>query len=214
MEGFNMNSLMKDCIAKLNNKSDDHPLELFEFLCLGVTALANVHSNVSPYEVESTINQFADEIKQRVKSEQPQSMFAHMHNYIYEEKSFKTSKPTHFSQYNIAEVFVTKNSGTSLMSAIYAMVALKLGMTVEAFRIMENTYKGYVILKVCYKDEILDIDPSSGGMLSKEQSEYYQLQKFMTWRDWLAQIIKSGHELAINNKEDAALLLQSIKECK
>ncbi len=97
----------------------------------GAIAIAmHQHEDVEPSAIDSTIQEYADAIRSRVRGQQSQALLAHLHDYLFDELGFSGNVDDYHNPSNsyLPTVLATKKGLPITLSLIYKLVAERIGL--------------------------------------------------------------------------------------
>ena len=85
--------------------------------------------HADPQKVDGTLQKYVDVIRARVRGTQPQALWAHMHEYLFEELKFSGNTLDYYNTSNsyLPAVLETKLGLPITLSLVYKSVAERLG---------------------------------------------------------------------------------------
>jgi regulator of sirC expression with transglutaminase-like and TPR domain len=115
-----------------------------------------------PDETLGTLVCMGNEIRQRIRGEQPQALLAHLHDYLFEELGFSGNQDDYYHPGNsyLPQVLRTRRGLPIVLSLIYVAVARSAGLTAWGVGL-----PGHFIAAVEIEGKRLLVDPFDGGRL-------------------------------------------------
>ncbi len=158
-------------------------LESTDALLNGALAIA-MHElpDVRPGQVDQTLQNFADTVRNRVRGSQPQAVIAHLHDYLFEELKFVGDTETYYSPSNsyLPHVIATKRGLPISLTLIYKVVAERIGIPCWGVAL-----PGHFLAGVDVDGAPMLIDPFAGGrMLTPEEAQERMQSMFGTEVEW------------------------------
>jgi regulator of sirC expression with transglutaminase-like and TPR domain len=173
-------------------------------LLMGAVAIS-MHQceEVSLANVENVLDQYADIVRGRVRSPQPQALVAHLHEVLFEEAGFAGNNDDYYNPSNsyLPSVLQSKLGLPITLSLVYKCVADRLGM-----RTWGVGLPGHFLVAVAEKspdshDELrpMLIDPYAGGRVLTVDEAHERMQELLgpeaEWSDDLLQPASNRHWL-------------------
>src|SRR5687768_11902139 len=86
--------------------------------------------DVDPAEVDTTIQQYADAVRARVRGSQPQALLAHLHEHLFDELGFTGNTEDYYNTANsyLPAVLATRRGLPITLSLVYKLVAERVGL--------------------------------------------------------------------------------------
>src|SRR5436190_14798871 len=121
--------------------------------------------DVDPAAVDATIQQYADDIRSRVRGNQPQAVLAHLHGYLFDELGFSGNTEDYYNTANsyLPAVLESKRGLPITLSLVYKLVAERVGL-----RSWGVGLPGHFLIGVEVSGASMLIDPFAGGRLLTE----------------------------------------------
>ncbi len=147
-------------------------------------------------EVDHTLQQYADVIRDRVHGCQPQAVLAHLHDYLFDELLFVGDTETYYSPANsyLPHVLTTKRGLPIALAIIYKIVAERVGIPCWGIAL-----PGHFLTGVDVDGAPMLIDPfARGRMLTPEEAQERMAGMFgdeVQWSDQLVQPASTKHWL-------------------
>jgi len=180
---------------------------------------------VNPTRVDTQIQRYADLIRKRVRSNQPQAILAHLHEQLFEREGFLGNTEDYYNPHNsyLPAVLSSKRGLPITLSLIYKLIAERLGLRTWGIGL-----PGHFLVAVEDAPGVpLLVDPFSSGRILNKEEAHEKLQSLfgpeMEWNDgmlepashryWLTRILQNLlHIFGTNNQyaEVAAVLEMEI----
>lgn len=132
-------------------------------LVQGATAISmHQMDGIEPAAVDSTLQEYADAIRQRVRGSQPQAIIAHMHDYLFEELDFQGNSEDYYNTTNsyVPAVLQTRRGLPITLSLIYKIVAERLGLRSYGIGLPGHFMAGLEV-----GGSLMLVDPFAGGRI-------------------------------------------------
>ncbi|MGA2584170.1 MAG: transglutaminase-like domain-containing protein [Tepidisphaeraceae bacterium] len=170
----------------------------------GAIAISMHHlEGVNPASVDSQLQKYADAVRKRVRSTQPQAIMAHLHDVLFEQAKFKGNTEDYYHPNNsyLPAVLATKRGLPITLSLVYKIVAERLGL-----RTWGVGLPGHFLVAVEESpNKIMLIDAFSSGRVLTAGEAHERMQELfgpeMEWssdllrpasnRHWLTRILQN-----------------------
>jgi regulator of sirC expression with transglutaminase-like and TPR domain len=178
-------------------------LDTTDGLLTAATAVAlHALDDADPARVRQKLVSLADEVRSRVRGDDPNAILAHLHDVLFIEEGFTGNSERYYLALNsyVPAVLASREGLPIILSLIYKFVAEHVGVEVEGVNA-----PGHFMVRVKTPEGWMIVDPFSGGrMLSREEAfqriERIAGQKFprgdvylpsATHAQWLARILNN-----------------------
>jgi regulator of sirC expression with transglutaminase-like and TPR domain len=145
--------------------------------------------DVDPVHVDTTIQGYADTIRSRVRGHQPQALFAHLHQFLFEEQGFRGNTDDYYSSVNsyIPALLENKRGLPITLSLLYKTVAERLGM-----RAWGVGLPGHFLVGVDPGDGTRTlVDPFVGGrILTSDEAHARMKEMFGPEAEWSEELLR------------------------
>jgi len=177
--------------------------------------------DVDPAEVDATIQQYADDVRKRVRGSQPQALLAHLHEHLFDDLGFAGNSEDYYNTANsyLPAVMATKRGLPITLSLIYKLVAERVGL-----RSWGVGLPGHFLIGVEVAGASMLIDPFAAGRLLTPEEAHGRLQETFgpevelsedllrpaSNRHWLTRMLQNLLNVfgAKNNYADVAAVLE------
>jgi regulator of sirC expression with transglutaminase-like and TPR domain len=167
-------------------------------LLMGAIAIS-MHQleEVDPVAVETQLDSYAQTVRSRVRSPQPQALLAHLHDVLFEEEGFAGNAEDYYNPSNsyLPAVLTTKRGLPITLSLLYKSVADRLGLKTWGVGL-----PGHFLVAVG-QDPLppMLIDPFAGGRLLTIDEAHERMRQLLgpdaEWSDELLQPASNRHWL-------------------
>ena len=154
------------------------------------------HPELDPAEVDDTLQKFTDTIRTRVRGSQPQALFAHMHEFLFEEEKFAGNTLDYYNPANsyLPVVLQTKLGLPITLSMVYRMIAQRLG-----FRSWGVGLPGHFLVGIEVGGKSMLVDAFAGGRIMTPSETHDRMKEIfgpdIDWSDDLLQPASNRHWL-------------------
>lgn len=141
-----------------------------------------------PVHVDSTLQQFVDVIRARVRGTQPQALMAHMHDYLFEELRFAGNTLDYYNTANsyLPAVMETRLGLPITLSLVYKIVAERLG-----FRCWGIGLPGHFLCGLEVEESRMLVDPFAGGrLLTSDEARGRMREIFGDEAEWSDDLLR------------------------
>ena len=124
--------------------------------------------DVEPREVQARLHGLAERVRQRVRSQRPAALLAHLHDVLFEEEGFSGNTKNYYDPANsyVSTVLETRRGIPITLSLIYKVVAEGVGLDVEGVNA-----PGHFLVRVTSDNGWMIVDPFvAGGVLTEDES--------------------------------------------
>jgi regulator of sirC expression with transglutaminase-like and TPR domain len=143
---------------------------------------------VKPERVDGMLQKYADEVRSRVRGDQPQALLAHLHEYLFEEVGFKGNAEDYYNTINsyLPAVLHTKRGLPITLSLIYKTVAERLGLKSWGVAL-----PGHFLAAVEFEGKPMLVDAFNGGRIVTEEEAQGRMQEmFGEEMEWSEEMIR------------------------
>lgn len=139
-------------------------------------------------QVDSTIQDFADTVRSRVRGHQPQALLAHLHEYLFEELNFQGNTEDYYAPSNsyLPAVVQSKKGLPITLSLVYKLVAERVGL-----RSWGVGLPGHFLVGVECGGSPLLVDAFAGGrILTPEEAHERMMEMFGPEVEWSEELLR------------------------
>ena len=150
---------------------------------------------LKPAAVDRQIQVYADRVRGRVRGSQPQALFAHLHEVLFEEERFAGSREEYYEPQNsyLPSVLQTRRGLPITLSLVYKLVADRLGLRTWGVGLPGHFLMGF--------DDGIDPDRSTlvdcfdgGRVISPDEARARVSAQFGSDVEWSDELLKPvGH---------------------
>lgn len=173
---------------KLLNRHVD-AIESPEALLMGGVAISMHQTlNVRPDDIDARIQSYADEIRTRLTGNQPQAIFAHMHEFLFEDLGFRGDAEHYYEPGNsyIPTVLDSRKGLPITLTLIYKNLAERLGL-----RVWGVPLPGHFLAGTLINGKQALIDPfAAGRLLTPEEAQTRVHDLFGQEIEWSDEILR------------------------
>jgi regulator of sirC expression with transglutaminase-like and TPR domain len=154
------------------------------------------HPEIDPIAVDSTLQDFTDVIRSRVRGSQPQALLAHLHEFLFDELKFAGNTLDYYNPANsyLPLVLQTKIGLPITLSMVYRMVAQRLG-----FRSWGVALPGHFLVGIEVEGKTMLVDAFAGGRIMTTAEAHDRMKEIfgpeVEWSDELLQPASNRHWL-------------------
>ncbi|MBH05356.1 MAG: hypothetical protein CMJ20_03460 [Phycisphaeraceae bacterium] len=132
--------------------------------------------NIDPNEVDRSLQDITDQIRQRLRSNEHQALLAHAHQVLFEEYGFAGNTDHYYEPQNsyIPIVLETRTGIPITLTLIYKIVLERLGLCVHGL----NT-PGHFLARVEVKGNPMIIDPFCRGQMRSREETFELIEKMI-----------------------------------
>ncbi len=168
-------------------------------VAISMHELGTGQDGVQPDAIDRALQRMANEVRQRVRGNQPQAILAHLHEYLFDEQGFVGNGDEYYAAANsyLPSVLKAKRGLPITLSLVYKIVAERVGLRVNGIGL-----PGHFIVSVEGCDSTgnsMLIDPFNGGqMLSPDEAHcrlQHQFGPEMEWSEELLEPVSNLHWL-------------------
>jgi len=144
--------------------------------------------SIDPGNVDATIQKYVDVIRARVRGSQPQALWAHMHDYLFEELKFSGNTLDYYNTANsyLPAVLETKMGLPITLSLVYKVVAERLG-----FRCWGVGLPGHFLVGIEVDGARMLIDPfAAGRIITPEEAKGRMEEIFGEEAEWSEDLLR------------------------
>ncbi len=168
--------------------------------------------DIDPNEVDRSLQDITDEIRQRVRSNEDQALLAHAHQILFEEYGFVGNAEHYYEPQNsyIPIVIETRTGIPITLTLIYKIVLERLGLCVHGLNA-----PGHFLAEVALKDNPMIIDPFCRGQMRSREETFDLIERMAgqatnrspllmqraTHRQWIVRILNNLIHI-FNEKND------------
>ena len=162
-------------------------------LLAGALAIA-MHQlpDVKPAAVDRQLQGYADRVRSRVRGSQPQALFAHLHDVLFDEEQFAGSREDYYDPENsyLPAVLHNRRGLPISLSLVYKLVADRLGL-----RTWGVGLPGHFLVGIDDGTGTTLVDPFNGGrVLSADDARAHVAAQFGDDVEWSDELLKPvGH---------------------
>ncbi len=130
--------------------------------------------DVDPAAVDARLQAMADQVTNRVRSNQPQALLAHLHDYLFEELGFRGNADNYYTADNsyLPRVLEQRSGIPISLCLIYKVVAERVGLQVEGVNA-----PGHFLARVFSADDVLIVDPFFLGSVLTEAEMFARVEQ-------------------------------------
>lgn len=199
-------------------------------LLMGSVAISMHYlSEVDPIGVETTLAEYAQAVRRRVRGAQPQALLAHLHDLLFEEEGFCGNTEDYYNPANsyLPSVLQTKRGLPITLSLLYKNVADRLGLKTWGVGLPGHFLVAVELSGLNWGDEgaaPMLIDPYAGGRMLTVEEAHDRMKELLgpeaEWsgellqpasnRHWLTRILQNLlHVFGTSNQyADMAVILE------
>lgn len=158
-------------------------LESSDGLLVATTAIAmNCQQDASVEQVRGEIQQMAETVRKRVRTDDSRALLAHLHQHLFEELEFRGNTNRFYDPHNSFLPFVlrTRRGLPITLALVYKLVADRIGLAVEGVNA-----PGHFLLRVQVDSDELLVDAFHAGRIVNVD-EALLLVKQVTGQDELS----------------------------
>jgi regulator of sirC expression with transglutaminase-like and TPR domain len=144
--------------------------------------------DVEPASADTTLQQYADAVRSRVRGRQPQAMLAHLHEYLFEELGFAGNTEDYYNPANsyLPMVLQTKRGLPITLSLVYKLVAERVGL-----RSWGVGLPGHFVVAVEAGGPTMLVDAFAGGrMLTPDEAHDRLKETFGQEVEWSEELLR------------------------
>ncbi|HSI32780.1 MAG TPA: transglutaminase-like domain-containing protein [Tepidisphaeraceae bacterium] len=138
--------------------------------------------------VDQTLQKYVDVIRARVRGSQPQALWAHMHEYLFEDLKFSGNTLDYYNPANsyLPAVLETKLGLPITLSLVYKVVAERLG-----FRCWGVGLPGHFLCGIEVEGARMLIDPfAQGRIMTSEEAQGRMQEIFGEDAEWSEDLLR------------------------
>ena len=127
-----------------------------------VAVSQHVQPNNSLAEVNTRLDNLADQVRLRVRSNNELALLTHLHEVLFVEEGFRGSRDGYYEATNsfLPAVLRQRRGIPITLCLVYKLVAGRLGLKVEGVNA-----PGHFLIRVYTKQDVMLVDPFNGGRL-------------------------------------------------
>ncbi len=158
--------------------------------------------NVDPTEIDKSLCTIAEDVRRRIRTQQPRALLAHLHAVMFDEMGFHGNADDYYDPANsyLPAVIEYRRGLPITLTLIYKCIAEQVGLTVYGVNA-----PWHFIAEVLIDDRPMYVDPFHGGRTLKRQEVFEQIEaiagdpvpddgRFLaraTHRLWLARMLQN-----------------------
>ena len=166
-------------------------------LLIGAVAIASHQlADIDPASVDETIQNHANKIRGRVRSNRRHVLVAHLHDYLFEELNFAGNRDDYYNAVNsyLPAVLETKRGLPISLCLMYRLIAERLGLRVNGVGL-----PGHFVVSVHAEGEPMLIDCFDGGRLLSQDEAHQKVMEIhgpdAEWTDEFLRPVSNRHWL-------------------
>jgi regulator of sirC expression with transglutaminase-like and TPR domain len=152
--------------------------------------------NLDLAQVDQTIQDHANKVRSRVRSNRRHVLLAHLHDYLFDELGFAGNRDDYYNAVNsyLPAVLETKRGLPITLSLVYKLVAERLGLRVNGVGL-----PGHFVVSVQAEGEPMLVDCFDGGRLLSQEEAHQKVMEIhgpdAEWTDELLRPVSNRHWL-------------------